>query len=60
MYDVSNPAGCFQSEIFVLWWENVGKEDGLMANCETDYERRERVAVVMRQTSEDDRHHTHK
>lgn len=48
VYDVSNPAACFQSEIFVLWWECVGKEDDLMGNCETDSKRRERVAAVMR------------
>lgn len=60
MYDASNPVGCFQFENFVLWWEKVGKEGDLMANCETDSGRRERVAVVMRWNSGDGRLHTHR
>ena len=60
MYDASSPVGYFQFENFVLWWEKVGKEDDLMANCETDSGRRERVAVVMRWNSGDGRLHTHR
>ena len=61
MYTNANePAGCFQTEVFGLLWEKVGKEGDLMANCETDSGRRERVAVVMRWNSGDGRLHTHR